>query len=1237
MKLPAIYSKTGKGVQEASGKTRDLSRADRAVLSAIDGKSTVAEVGQKLGKTTNDAKFVQLFEQLERDGFIRLIAGGAAAAPAAPSTSSRPGSASMASNEADLDFTQSISRSALHGASKPVVDLAAHARAEAERKLKEEADLRGTADPARARAEAEGKAKAEHEAAQRAAAESRARAEAEARARADAQSRARTEVDQKKRLESELLVKIAEAERLAKEAEERARKDAEEKARHEAEALRQRLEAERKAREEEQRAKEEAERRAKEEAERRAKEEAERKAKEEAERRAKEEAERKAKEEAERRAKEEAERKAKEEAERRAKEEAERKAKEEAERRAKEEAERKAKEEAERRAKEEAERKAKDEAERRAKEEAERKAKEEAERRAKEEAERKAKEEAERRAKEQAERKAKEEAERRAKEEAERKAKEEAERRAKEEAERKAKEEAERRAKEEAERRAKEEAERRAREEEQRRAKEEAERRAREEEQRRAKEEAERRAREEEQARREKERAQAAARQAEQPAAVDLAASLLADLDSFSERESEEREAQEAVGRKADEAETLRLREQEERRQREAEQGRASEPGVEEARPAAERSRRNGKARRRLAAIVAADVAGYSRLMGIDEEGTLSRFRRILNEIVRPQVDEYGGRIVKTAGDGLLLEFPSVVEAARWAVDVQTAVASDQAGQSPARQIAFRMGVNLGDVIDEDNDIFGDGVNVAARLEGLAERGGICVSGVVYDHIHDKVSCKFDDLGPQKLKNIARPMRVYRLRGEWETVSLRRTTDLESLPHPSAMAGAAAAADDVEVHAEDLDMDEVKRDQQSLSPEARRATRERERAQERLAKVESEAAKPFRFRLPRKWGKLLATGALILLAAAVGALQFMPIPTADYERAASAALGQRVTIRSARVSVFSGLKLKFDDVTIGNAIKAREASASVGLGLLFGARKSFGSIELDDVVAPQAALGNLLFGMLQRGGLEVEHVVLKRVRLQGTLPLPPLDADLSIGANGALRSATVRGPGNFSMTLAPRGDEVTFEATADNFSPPFVPALALSNYAMKGRASRGGMSVTHFDAQLYDGTIAGDARIRWQDGWNVGGSLEVKTINAAVLAPTLLSQGTADASGTYSMSAADPAKLLDHAHLEGNFKISKGVLGNFDLARAIRTKGEQVAGLTTFVQMSGNGSYDGGAVSLRNVAIGAGALNAGASAEIGPNGALSGRIIADVKTAVQTLGATLRLAGTVKAPQVTAQ
>ncbi|HVC11952.1 MAG TPA: adenylate/guanylate cyclase domain-containing protein [Burkholderiales bacterium] len=1064
MKASAIYSKTGKGVQEASGKTRDLSRADRAVLSAIDGKSTVAEVGQKLGKTTNDAKFVQLFEQLERDGFIRLIAGGEAARPAAPSASSRPGTAPITSTEADLDFTQSISRSVLQGASKPVVDLAAHARAEAERKLKEEADLRGTADAARARGEAEAKAKAEREAAQRAAAESRARAEAEARARADAEARARTEVDAKKRLESELLVKIAEAERLAKEAEERARKDAEEKARRESEALRQRLEDERKA---------------------------------------------------------------------------------------------------------------KEEAERQANEEAERRAKEQAERRAKEEAERRAKEEAERRAKEEAERKAKEEAERRAKEEAER----------------------------------------------------------------RAKEEAERWAREEEQARREKERVQAAARQAEQPAAADLAASLLADLDSFSQRESEEREAQEEVVRKADDAETLRLREQAERRQREAEQGRASEPGVEEERPAAERSRRNGKARRRLAAIVAADVVGYSRLMGIDEEGTLSRFRRILNEIVRPQVDEYGGRIVKTAGDGLLLEFPSVVEAARWAAAVQTAVASDQAGQSPARQIAFRMGVNLGDVIDEDNDIFGDGVNVAARLEGLAERGGICVSGVVYDHIHDKVACKFEDLGPQKLKNIARPMRVYRLRGEWETVSLRRTTDLESLPHPSAMAGAAAAGDDVEVRAEDLDMEEVKRDQQALSPEARRATRERERTQERFAKGEPEASGPsrLRLRLPRKWGKMLATSVIVLLVAAVGAVQFMPVPTADYERAASAALGQRVTIRSARMSVFSGLKLKFDGVTIGNAVKVREASASVGPGLLFGARKSFGSIELDDVVAPQAALGGVLFGALQRGGLEVGQVVLKGVRLQGTLTLPPLDAKLSIGANGALRSATVRGPGNFAMTLAPRGDQVTFDATADNFSPPFVPALALSNYAMKGRASRGGMNVTHFDAQLYDGTIAGSARIRWQGGWNVEGSLEAKTINAGVLAPTLLSQGTADANGTYSMSAADPAKLLDHAHLEGSFKISKGVLGNFDLARAIRTKGQQVTGLTTFVQMSGNGSYDGGAVSLRNIAIGAGALNAGASAEIAPNGALSGRIIADVKTPVQMLSATLRLGGTVKTPQVTGQ
>ena len=167
---------------------------------------------------------------------------------------------------------------------------------------------------------------------------------------------------------------------------------------------------------------------------------------------------------------------------------------------------------------------------------------------------------------------------------------------------------------------------------------------------------------------------------------------------------------------------------------------------------------------RRLAAILAADVAGYSRLMGVDEEGTLAALKAIRRDLGDPKIKEHRGRIVKTTGDGLLIEFASVVDAVRCAVDVQRAMAERNADVPTKKRIEFRMGINIGDIIIEDGDIFGDGVNVAARLEALAEPGGICVSRAVRDQVRDKLDFSFEDLGDQQVKNIARPVRTHRIR-----------------------------------------------------------------------------------------------------------------------------------------------------------------------------------------------------------------------------------------------------------------------------------------------------------------------------------------------------------------------------------------------------------------------------------------------------------------------------------------
>src|SRR5215813_9948175 len=193
---------------------------------------------------------------------------------------------------------------------------------------------------------------------------------------------------------------------------------------------------------------------------------------------------------------------------------------------------------------------------------------------------------------------------------------------------------------------------------------------------------------------------------------------------------------------------------------------------------------RRNRAERRLAAILAADVAGYSRLIGADEEGTLDRLRSIRAEVIDPKIAAHRGRLVKTTGDGVLVEFPSVVDAVRCAVEVQREIAGRDTDASVDRRIEFRIGIHQGDIVVEDGDIFGDGVNVAARLEALADPGGICVSARVQEDAAGRLDLAFEDLGEQTLKNIARPIRTYRV-GPHKVLALQAQTPLPLPDKPS--------------------------------------------------------------------------------------------------------------------------------------------------------------------------------------------------------------------------------------------------------------------------------------------------------------------------------------------------------------------------------------------------------------------------------------------------------------------
>jgi hypothetical protein len=450
------------------------------------------------------------------------------------------------------------------------------------------------------------------------------------------------------------------------------------------------------------------------------------------------------------------------------------------------------------------------------------------------------------------------------------------------------------------------------------------------------------------------------------------------------------------------------------------------------------------------------------------------------------------------------------------------------------------------------------------------------------------------------------------------------------------------------------------RDRQRVQEEEERRRREAEERAEKAKEEERRASEAMRVqafdaaqrakrerdllrRAPRTgraqaehkgWGKPIAVTLFLLLVLALAVAHFMPIDTSEYERAATDALGRPVKIGSANLSLVTGLELKFRDVSIGEGIRIAELRAFPELDALTGPRKAFRRIEAERLKLAQDALGPALFVKLASDTFGVGRVVLKNVELTGPLVLPKgLEFDLHYDSAGVVRSAFVRGPEALLAKLSPRGSAIEAEMSAASFTLPFAPEISLSKFSMKGAATPQGMTVSEWDGAMLNGTLSGTANVRWGESWVVDGIVTARNINAAVFAPALLSDGKAEGSGKFSMRG-QPGKLAAASRLDGTFTVTRGVLGSIDLSRAIQTGGRVATGQTQFAEMNGQATYDRGAVSLRNVSIGAGQLSAGASADISQSGALSGRIVADVKIAQQRVSATLSLGGTVKEPQV---
>ena len=441
------------------------------------------------------------------------------------------------------------------------------------------------------------------------------------------------------------------------------------------------------------------------------------------------------------------------------------------------------------------------------------------------------------------------------------------------------------------------------------------------------------------------------------------------------------------------------------------------------------------------------------------------------------------------------------------------------------------------------------------------------------------------------------------------------------------------AEEDIPVSEDDADMEEVEREQ---AERAEATAREKEK--ERAAEKEKKPAytPPSRPRRPIKWGKPVATIAALVLIIGVGAAHIVPLETADYERASSEALGRTVKVGSAHLWLFSGLpEIRFNNVRVGDARIARVV-ASGWPGGLFGPKKEFRNVRIEGLSLPQEAIGDALFARVRADNLNVSSITIKQLQLPGPAALPKdLIAEATLDVRGRLRSAKVEGPDGLLAKLAPREDgSIEFDVLAGGFTLPIAPQVTLSKFAMRGVATPRGMTISEWGGAIFQGGISGKATVRWAGSWNVDGVVTVRNINAAVFAPALLSSGNADGTAKFSMSASDPAGLVAGSRLDGTFTVSKGTLGSFDLARYIQSGGRQGAGTTQFAEMNGQATYDRGTVALRNVNIGAGRLNAGASADIAAGGALSGRIVADMRTEKETQRVTLLIGGTVKEPQV---
>ncbi|HEX5093778.1 MAG TPA: AsmA-like C-terminal region-containing protein [Burkholderiales bacterium] len=422
-------------------------------------------------------------------------------------------------------------------------------------------------------------------------------------------------------------------------------------------------------------------------------------------------------------------------------------------------------------------------------------------------------------------------------------------------------------------------------------------------------------------------------------------------------------------------------------------------------------------------------------------------------------------------------------------------------------------------------------------------------------------------------------------------------------------------------------------DGRRLTPEARKALRARERevarARNRGEAVAGKAAAAHRRKSSSSLGLTVLLFAVFTLVIGAGVANFVPLNKGEYERAASDTFGVPVKIGAANLQVLTGVEYRFTNVAVGEVFKAAEIVATPKMAALFSGEKSYARVELRGAVLKESALGAALLEGLRAGGVRVARVTAPGLKLEGPLALPAMDIDAEFGAGGRVASAKLTGEG-VSGLITPLDKQVGFDVQVVSFPVPFAPGLTIAEFGMKGSADRDGMTLTAFDGRLLDGTVVGSARIQWGAEWNVQGQIQGRTMNAATFAPQLVSEGRFDGKGRFTMSGAEPAKMLESLRLSGDFTVTKGQLASFDLSRALQSTSAQASGRTPFSELTGEASYAGGALALRGLKLGAGLLHGTGTLDVDPKGALSGR----VTTELRNLRGTYYIGGTLVDPQL---